>query len=109
MAEQLKALWVEKYRPQSVEDYLFQDKTQEKAILNMLGEQSIPHLLLSGVAGTGKTTLSKMLVNSIGLDPTDVLTINASDENSVDTIRDKIKSFITTFAMGPFKLVKTLN
>jgi len=106
MAEQLQKLWVEKYRPTSVEDYLFQDKTQEKAILNMLGEQSIPHLLFSGVQGTGKTTLSKMLVNQLGLDPTDVLTINASDENSVDVIRDKIKSFITTFAMGPFKVIQ---
>jgi len=57
----LQKLWVEKYRPQTVEDYIWQDDTQKRAILRMIGEGSIPHLLLSGVQGSGKTTLSKIL------------------------------------------------
>jgi DNA polymerase III delta prime subunit len=68
-------------------------------------DQSIPHLLLSGVQGSGKTTIAKILINELDIDDTDVLKINASEENSVDTIRDKIKSFVSTFALGPFKVI----
>lgn len=106
MARDLSKIWVEKYRPKTVEDYIFQDQTQKRAILKFIGEGSIPHLLLSGVQGTGKTTLSKILVNSLGIEETDILLINASDENSVDVIRDKIKSFITTYALGGYKIVQ---
>ena len=79
----LQKLWVEKYRPHKVEEYIWQDESQKKSILRMIGEGSIPHLLLSGVQGSGKTTLSKMLITALNLDPTDVLLINASDENNV--------------------------
>lgn len=106
MAKDLSKLWVEKYRPQTIDDYIFQDHSQKRAILKFIGEGSIPHLLLSGVQGTGKTTISKVLVNTLKLDETDVLLINASDENSVDVIRDKIKTFITTFALGDYKIVQ---
>lgn len=106
MASKLSKLWVERYRPTTIENYIFQDSSQRKAFSKMIEEGSIPHLLLSGVAGSGKTTMSKILVNELNLDPTDVLTINASDENSVDVMRDKIKSFISTFALGPFKVVQ---
>lgn len=106
MTKDLSKLWVEKYRPQTIDDYIFQDHSQKRAILKFIGEGSIPHLLLSGVQGTGKTTLSKILVKALDVDETDVLLINASDENSVDVIRDKIKTFITTFAIGNFKIVQ---
>lgn len=106
MDNKLSALWVEKYRPSSISEYIFQDKTHEVSFSNMISKKSIPHLLLTGNAGTGKTTMSKLLVSELELDCTDVLLINASDENSVDTIRDKIKSFISTFAMGSFKVVQ---
>jgi len=102
----LQKLWVEKYRPQTVEDYIWQDESQKRAILRMIGEGSIPHLLLSGVQGSGKTTLSKMLVRTLDVDPTDVLLINASDENNVDTIREKIKGFVSSWAIGNFKVVQ---
>ena len=98
-------LWVEKYRPQTVDEYIFHDTAQKTAVMKMIADKSIPHLLLSGVQGSGKTTLAQILINEMDVDETDVITINASDENSVDTIRDKIKSFITTFAMGEFKIV----
>lgn len=105
MADSLTKLWVEAYRPKTIQEYIFQDDTQKKAILNMIGEGSIPHLLLSGVQGSGKTTLAKVLINELGVEEGDVLFLNASDENSVDTVRDKIKAFVTTWALGKFKIV----
>ncbi len=104
MAE-LHKLWVEKYRPQQIEDYIFQDDVQKMDFLKMIKNKSIPHLLLSGVQGAGKTTIAKILINECGISDTDVMIINASDENSVDVIREKIKSFVTTFALGDFKIV----
>lgn len=98
-------LWVEKYRPTTIDDYIFHDDGMKNSFLRMIADKSIPHLLLSGVQGTGKTTIAQILISEMELEETDVLTINASDENSVDTIRDKIKGFVTTFAMGDFKIV----
>jgi DNA polymerase III delta prime subunit len=71
----------------------------------MVADKTIPHLLLSGVQGSGKTTIAQVLINEIDFESSDVLVINASDENSVDVMRDKIKNFISTFAMGGFKIV----
>lgn len=89
-------LWVEKYRPTNLSDFLFANETQEHAIRQLIKKQEIPHLLLSGIQGSGKTTIAKIIINSLDIDPSDVLTINASDENNVEVIRDKIKTFITT-------------
>lgn len=105
MAKNLEKLWVEKYRPQNVEEYLFQNQSQKLAILKMIDEQTIPNLLLSGVQGSGKTTIALILIKELELEETDVLIINASDENSVDVIRDKLKNFVLTFAMGEYKVV----
>lgn len=98
-------LWVEKYRPSTIDDYIFQDSQQEQSIRRMIEERNIPHLLLSGVQGSGKTTLAQILIAEMQLDETDCITINASDENSVDVIRDKIKGFVSTYAMSEFKIV----
>jgi len=98
-------LWCEKYRPTSLDEYVFHDESHKSAFTQMVADQTIPHLLLSGVQGSGKTTIAQILIDAIGFESSDVLIINASDENSVDDMRDKIKSFITTFAMGKFKLV----
>lgn len=98
-------LWVEKYRPQTLDDYVFHDENQRTAIESMIEDGSIPHLLLSGVQGSGKTTLALIIINALGVDKMDVLTLNASDENSVDVMREKIKAFISTYAMGDFKIV----
>lgn len=105
MSDGKHALWVEKFRPTKIEDYIFHDESHKKSILRMINDRSIPHLLLSGVQGSGKTTLARILIKELEIEESDVLTINASEENSVDTIRDKIKSFVTTFAMGDFKVV----
>lgn len=98
-------LWVEKYRPKTLDEYIFHDDNQRAAIEQMVEDQTIPHLLFSGVQGSGKTTISLVLINEIGIEPSDVLTLNASDENSVDVMREKIKGFVSTYAMGDFKIV----
>ena len=99
-------LWVEKYRPSSLDGYIFHDEAHKQSFQQMVENQTIPHLLLSGVQGSGKTTIAQILIKELNVDPTDVLLINASDENSVDVMRDKIKSFITTFAIGDFKVIQ---
>jgi replication factor C small subunit len=100
-----KSLWVEKYRPKTVDGYVFKDAHQRKQVASWIKDQSIPHLLLSGSAGIGKTTMAKMLVNELGIEDYDVLEINASRENDVDTVRTKIINFVSMIPFGPFKVV----
>jgi DNA polymerase III delta prime subunit len=101
----MKDLWVEKYRPKTVDGYVFRDDHQRKQIATWIKDQSIPHLLLSGAAGIGKTTLAKILVHELGIEDYDVLEINASRTNSVDDVRDKITNFVSMIPFGPFKVV----
>jgi DNA polymerase III delta prime subunit len=98
-------LWVEKFRPKTVNEYVFVDDRRKQQVLGWVEQGSIPHLLLSGEAGTGKTTLAKVLINELGIDPYDVLEINASRENSVDVVRDRILGFVQTMPFGSFKVV----
>ena len=101
----MRSLWTEEYRPKTVDDYVFHDEAQKAQVAAWVRDQTIPHLLFSGSPGTGKTTLAKVLINEIGIDDYDVLEINASRENSVDTIRDKITGFVQTIPFGKFKVV----
>lgn len=101
----MKELWTEKYRPNTVEEYVFRDAAQRQQIQNWIDSGSIPHLLFSGAPGVGKTTLAKILINQLNIDEYDVLEINASRENSVDTIRDRITGFVQTMPFGNFKIV----
>ncbi len=101
----MKELWVEKYRPAKIDGYVFRDEHQRKQVQTWIKDQSIPHLLLSGNAGIGKTTLAKILINELGIEDYDVLEINASRTNSVEDVRDKITNFVQMIPFGPFKVV----
>lgn len=101
----MKELWTEKWRPRHVKDYVFRDDAQRQQVESWVKSGAIPHLLFSGAPGVGKTTLAKILINELGVDDYDVLEINASRENSVDTIRDKITGFVQTMPFGNFKVV----
>jgi replication factor C small subunit len=94
-------LWVEKYRPSSLNGYIASEHLVNK-LSQYIRDQDIPHLLFSGRAGGGKTTAAKILVNSIDCD---YQFINASDENSVDVMRNKIKSFASTKSFKPLKII----
>ena len=101
----MNQLWVEKFRPKTVDQYVFRDAHQRQQVESWIKEGSIPHLLLSGAAGIGKTTLAKVLINELGIEDYDVLEINASRENNVETVRDKIINFVQMIPFGPFKVV----
>ena len=101
----MKQLWVEKYRPTKVSEYVFRDDHQRNQVMNWIKEGSIPHLLFSGAAGIGKTTLAKVLLNELGVEDYDLLEINASRDNNVETVRDKIVNFVSMIPFGPFKCV----
>ena len=101
----MKELWVEKYRPNTVDGYVFRDEHQKNQVKNWIKEGTIPHLLFSGNAGIGKTTLAKLLFNELDLNDLDVLEINASRTNSVEDVRDKIVNFVQMIPFGDFKVV----
>jgi replication factor C small subunit len=95
------SLWVEKYRPTKLEDYVGNEHLKTKVGV-FIENNDIPHLLLYGKAGTGKTTLAKLIVKSIDCD---YMIINASDERNVDTIRDKVKGFASSMGFKKWKVV----
>jgi replication factor C small subunit len=101
----MKELWTEKYRPQTLDGYVFTDPIQKEQIEYFVSEKSIPHLLFIGPAGTGKTTLAKILVNSLEIDSYDFLQVNASRDNGVDFLKTKIEGFVSTLPFGDLKIV----
>jgi replication factor C small subunit len=94
-------LWVEKYRPDTLENYIGNHHMKEK-FAQYIATGDIPHLLLIGPAGTGKTSASKILQNSIECDR---MILNASDENNIDTVRGKIRTFASTRGWAPMKIM----
>ena len=101
----MQELWTEKYRPDTVENYVFRDQAQKEQVQSWIKGKTIPHLLFSGAPGIGKTTLAKILINELNIDGYDVLEINASLENSVDVIRERISNFVATMPFGELKIV----
>jgi replication factor C small subunit len=94
-------LWIEKYRSQTLEQYIGNDAIKDR-IADCIAKNDIPHFIFSGTAGTGKTTLAKLIVNNIKCD---YLYLNASDENGIDIIRDKVKGFASSASFNPLKVI----
>jgi DNA polymerase III delta prime subunit len=94
-------LFTEKYRPDTLEGYIGNEDFKS-SLQQWIDSNDIPHLLLAGPAGTGKTTAAKLIVNNINCD---FIYINCSDENGIDTIRDKVKSFVSAASFKPLKVV----
>jgi len=101
MNKKENSLWVESYRPDTLEGYVGNEHILEKVKIYIENED-VPHLLLYGQAGTGKTTLAKIITNQIDCD---VMYINASDENNVDTVRDKIRGFASSMGFRKWKII----
>ena len=101
----MKELWVEKYRPNTVDGYVFVDQSQREQVQQWIKDGSIPHLMLSGSAGTGKTTLAKLLINELGVDEYDVMWANGSKEARKIEWVDKLIGFCQTMPFGKFKVV----
>jgi replication factor C small subunit len=101
MLNKKHTLWTEKYRPDTLEGYIGNDDFKS-SLQQWIDTNDVPHLLLCGGAGTGKTTAAKLIVNNINCD---YVYINCSDENGIDTIRDKVKSFASAATFKPQKVV----
>lgn len=101
----LKSLWVEKYRPSTIDDVIMKDERQKRFFKSIVESGDLPNLLLQGVRGTGKSSISKALINDLKVDPSDVLTIKCSSQK-IDALRDKVEGFAMTFPVGKFKVVR---
>ena len=101
----MKDLWVEKYRPDTLDGYVFKDASQKEQIQGWIKQGTIPHLLLSGSAGIGKTTIAKILINQLDVQDTDVLFANGSKEGRKIEWVDKLIMFCQTMPWGDYKVV----
>ena len=101
----LSKLWVEKYRPKTLDEVIFHDEAQKQKFLGYRKAKEFPNLLLSGVQGSGKTTIAKALIRDCGIDPADILYVNASKEG-IDAVRDKIENFVRCMPIGSFRVVR---
>lgn len=101
----IKQLWFDKYRPKTLDEYIFQDEQQKAKITQMVTSGEVPHLMLTGVQGSGKTALTKILIDSLGIDEMDLMEVDASKKNSVEFVRDELIPFCETLPMGRLKIV----
>lgn len=98
-------LIIERYRPKTLDDYVFQDNTMKRKIEEYIEEGEFPHLMLTGVQGTGKTSLARILIKQIGIEDEDLLEIDGSNKTKADEIKELVGNFSMTFATGRFKVV----
>lgn len=103
---------IEKYRPKTIDGYVFKDEFLKNKIISYItkanehdGSIPFPNLLFGGRAGTGKTTLAYILCNECNVLKSDIMYINASRENNIETVRNKINAFCSTMSVGDFKVI----
>jgi len=98
-------LWVQKYQPQTIEDYVFRDERQKNQVKGWIESGVTPHLLFSGIQGIGKTSLCQVLFKELNVLSADILEINASHDTSVDVVRQKVSNFVGSMPFGDFRYV----
>lgn len=101
----MKQLWTEKYRPSTIDQYVFVDQAQRDQVEQWIRDGTIPHIMLSGSAGTGKTTLAKILINELHIEEYDVMWANGSKEARKVEWVDRLINFCQTRPFGSFKVV----
>lgn len=99
-----QGLWVEKYRPSKLEDYVWADENQRAQVMGWIRDKELPHLLLSGGPGVGKTTLAKCLFNELGVQDSDIRYVNGSHTTGVDEVRG-LSRFAETMPSGEFRYI----
>lgn len=101
----IKELWTEKYRPKKLDEYVFRDEKQKNQVESWIEDGTIPHLILSGTQGIGKTTLAKLIFRELNVPNEDILILNASDDTKVETIRQQVGGFAGQMPFGEFRYV----
>lgn len=101
----MNGLWTEAYRPKTLDGYVFKDEAQKEQIKGWIAQGTIPHILLSGSAGIGKTTIAKILLNQLDIQDTDILYANGSKEGRKIEWVDKLITFCSTMPFGDYKVV----
>lgn len=98
-------IWFERHRPESIDEYFFQNEIDKQSLMRYINGEQIPHLLFVGSHGAGKSALAQLIIRYSGVDPADVLKINASMERGIDVVRDKITPFVETSPFGDYKII----
>ena len=97
-------LWVEKYRPNTLADYVWSSADQQNQVQAWVKEGKIPHLLLTGSPGVGKTSLAFMLMTLLGVGKGDIKFVNGCVDNGIDVVRD-LENFVSTMPLGDYRYV----
>lgn len=98
------ALWVERWRPQTLTDYVWSSDAQRNQVESWVKDQHVPNVMLYGPPGTGKTSLVLMLLRLLDVDRSDIKILNGCVDNGIDIIRD-LENFVSTMAMGEYRYV----
>lgn len=101
----MKTPWFIKYRPKTIDEYIFSSEEAKAILTKYIEDEDIPNMLLSGIQGTGKTTIARILINELGIQKNDVRVVNASSNNGIANVRNNIETFVKTAGLSKFKIV----